>query len=292
MMMAAVIENRSNPQVNEILRGVSRLRPLPGNSTRILKALDDPSVTAGELADLVALDQALTAYILRVANSAGLGYRTTCSSIKDAVMRLGFKQVRSLVLSTVASGPLASRLNGYRLGDKELWYHSLATASGAHWLATALQYPDPEEAYVAGLLHDIGKLLLDQYVLADYTQIVELMQRYNAPVWQVEEHLFGIDHAAAGGLMTGHWQFPAALVESIRFHHTPSHGQAHQGLAAIVNLANALVPQERNGLSALEGRVIHPDTLQILRLDEVKVERLSARLAEAMFEYESRQVDG
>src|SRR5512147_867660 len=155
-MIANTCSTKPHPRVDDILKGISRLRPLPGSATRILKALDDPNVTPSVISELVALDQALTAYLLRVANSVAMGYRTDCSSVKDAVMRLGFKQVRSLVLSTVASGPLASRLNGYRLGDRELWYHSLSAASGAHWLASALRYPDPEEAYVAGLLHDIG----------------------------------------------------------------------------------------------------------------------------------------
>ncbi len=278
-------------RLNEILRSITRLRPLPTSTNRILRALDEPQTTAGFLAELIALDQALTAYTLRVANSAAMGYNSSCSSIKDAVMRLGFRQVRSLVVSTVASGPLSSRLSGYRLGDKELWNHSVSVASAAHWLAGTLRYQDPEKAYVAGLLHDIGKLVLDQYVFADYNEIVNMMQLNHLSMWQVEQQLFSVDHAAVGGLITSHWQFPEELVDAIRYHHTPSVSQLFKRLAAVVNLANALLPPVNSAAPNMELGVkfIHPDTLQILNIPEHLLESLQTRLIEAMFVYDARK---
>lgn len=277
-------------KLNEILGSITRLRPLPTSTNRILKALEEPQTTAGFVAELIALDQALTAYTLRVANSVALGYSSTCSSIKDAVMRLGFRQVRSLVVSTVASGPLSSRLSGYRLGDKELWNHSVSVASAAHWLAGTLRYPDPEKAYVAGLLHDIGKLVLDQYVFADYNEMVNMMNQYHLPMWQVERQLYGVDHAAVGGLITSHWQFPKELVDAIQYHHTPGIDQPNKRVAAIVNLANGMLPPENTDSikMELEGRVIHPDSLQILNIPEPSLESLQNRLIDAMFVYDAR----
>lgn len=284
----AEIKATSKPSIEleRILSSVSRLRPLPVNVSRILHAVDDPKTTAGTVSDLLALDQALTAYVLRVANSASLGYSKPCNSVRDAVMRLGFKQIRALALSTVAAGPLTRRLGGYRLGSNELWTHSVATAGIARWLAQAVAYPAPEEAYVGGLLHDMGKLLLDQFVMADYDHIVEMVWKRKMYLWQVEEQLFGIDHAGVGGLMASQWGFPAGLVESIQFHNMPARAQTQPRLAALVNIANAFTPQDAAGLSALGGRMIHPDSLQLLKLDQAGLERMRNTMLKTFSETE------
>lgn len=126
-------------------------------------------------------------------------------------------------------------LKGYRLGAGELWRHSLAVGVVSEWLAQVLHYPDPEQAYVAGLLHDIGKLLLDQAMLSDYATIADFVQKYKMQLWQVEEKLIGIDHATTGGLIAEHWEFscrPGGV--AIRFHHVPSFARINQRLPAIV----------------------------------------------------------
>lgn len=275
-------------RLDEIIRSVHRLRPLPASATRLLKELDDPHATARTVADLIALDQALTAYVLKVANSAAMGYLIPCASIQEAVVRLGFKQIRSLTYSTMAAGPLSARLSGYRLGDQGLWYHSVVVASSAHWLATALHYPDPEKAYVAGLLHDIGKLVLDQYVMADYNQIVKIMRAQRLPMWQVEQQLFGIDHAGVGGLAATHWQFPNELTEAIRNHHALSPDLPDPRLAALVNLANALAPENQTEDPVLAGKIIHPITMEVLKLTPERIAPLSERLKEGLFTYQDR----
>lgn len=282
-------EYKKPSKLNRILSSINRLRPLPTNVTRILRALDDPTVPANTIADLLLLDQSLTAYTLRVANSAFMGYGIECSSISEAVVRLGFKRVRELILSTAASGPLARRLNGYRLGDGALWSHSVVTASVAHWFGRRLSYPEPEEAYVAGLLHDIGKLVLDQYVQADYNHIVSAVSHQKIPLWYIEEQLFGIDHGTVGGLIASQWKFPSNLVDAIRFHHAPSFARTERTLASLVNLANALSPTDDRSLTELGGRVVHPEAKQILHLDELLISRMQAEMQEEMSEYKNRQ---
>ena len=273
---------RGSTELKRILYSVHRLRPLPANVSRILRALDDPSTVVSEVADLISLDQALTAYVLRMANSAQSGYTAACSSLRESVMRLGFRQVRSLVLSTVAAGPLNKRLSGYRLGSGELWSHSVETATKARWLAQAFSFPAPEEAYVAGLLHDMGKLLLDQFVFTDYPKILEMMEKQQVSFWQVEEQLFGIDHSGVGGLMATHWSFPEHLVEAIRYHHAPGQAMIQQKLSAIVNLANAFSDPSETKLSILIGRLVHPESLRILNVDEKSLERTRQYLVKAL----------
>jgi putative nucleotidyltransferase with HDIG domain len=251
---------------------------MPTSVTRILNALDEPNNTAGMISDLIGLDQALAASVLQMANSAGMGFNTVCSNITDAVMRLGFKRVKTLVLGAASSGPLTRRLNGYRLGAGELWNHSVATAVTAQWIAQFLHYPDVEEAYVGGLLHDMGKLILDQYMMVDYMRIVELMQNYNLALWQVEEKLLGIDHSMVGSLMAQKWNFPVVLVDAIRYHHAPSLARSKQQLGAIINIANALSKDERTLQLDPNGAVIHPEAMTILKVDQEQVNRMKQLL--------------
>jgi putative nucleotidyltransferase with HDIG domain len=261
-------------RLDQILASVDKMRPMPTSVTRILNALDEPNNAAGMISDLIGLDQALAASVLQMANSAGMGFNSVCSNITDAVMRLGFKRVKILVLGAASSGPLTRRLNGYRLGAGELWNHAVATAVTAQWISQFLHYSDTEEAYVGGLLHDMGKLILDQYMNVDYMKIVELMKNYNLALWQVEEKLLGIDHSMVGSLMAQKWNFPLPLVDAIRYHHAPSLARSKQKLGAIINIANALSKDERALQNDPNGANVHPESLQILNIDEVQLQRM------------------
>ena len=277
---------KSNPpfsgKIQQILDNIERLKPLPGTSRRILKVVENPRATAKQVIDIIKTDQALAADVIRMANSASLGYRVPCNSIETAVVRIGFKRVRALALRSFASGPLTQRLSGYRMEEKSLWQHSLATAKYADLISQLVSYPDPEDAYVAGLLHDMGKLLLDQYVLDDYQKIIDMMVKEEKPLWEIEERLFGIDHAVIGGLMAEKWRLPTKLAEGIRFHHMPSLSKRHRVMVAVVHVANALTPPVQAGIPHLEGKVIGEEALQILNLDQQKIQRLRERLANSL----------
>ena len=254
-------------RVDLVLNSIDHLRPMPSSVTRILKEIDNPYISVSVISQYIGLDQALTALVLQASNTAALGFGQPCITINDAVVRIGFKRLKSILMVSAAAGPLTRRLSGYRLGAGQLWDHSLRIAIAAEWLAKNLRYPDPEEAYVAGLLHDIGKLLLDQFVLQDYQKIVQFVQQYQMPLWQVEEKLIGIDHASVGGLMANRWQFPTKLEDAIRCHHAPSLARVNQSLAAIVNLANS-VSNLNNFETDIISNELHPETCNILKLTE------------------------
>lgn len=282
-MMNTNTNLRQTRTLELILNDVRNLRPMPFSVSQVLSALDDPSATVTNVSEMIGIDQALTAEVLKMANSALLGYGPQCSTIKEAVMRIGFSQIRSLVLGAATIGPLTRRLSGYRLEPGQLWHHALETASGALALAKRLSYPQPETAYVAGLLHDLGKLVLDQYMHREYRQAIKLMRNQEFQVWQVEERIFGAGHGTVGGLMATQWRFPVELVDAIRFHHAPSFARTRQDLAAIVNVANALTPGCMNGLETGRERAVHPESLQILGLYEAALPSIKAE-AERLFE--------
>lgn len=261
-------------KVDLVLNSIDHLRPMPSSVTRILKAIDSPNTSAGMIAEYIGLDQALTAMVLQASNSAAVGYAHDCASISDAVVRIGFKKLKAIILGLTSAGPITQRLSGYRLGAGQLWSHSLRIAVASEWVARTLHYPDPDEAYVAGLLHDIGKLLLDQYVLEDYKKIVDFVQEYHIPLWQVEEKLIGIDHATVGGLMASRWQFPVSLNDAIRYHHSPSLAHTNMKLPAIVNFANSIAGPDDKETVELASNDLHPETLNILNLREIDQEKL------------------
>jgi putative nucleotidyltransferase with HDIG domain len=258
-----------NRRLEKILHSIDRMRPMPTSIKRVLNALDNGKANASLLGELLGLDQALTASVLQAANSAFLGYGPSCTNLPDAVMRLGFERIKTLVLGVAAAGRLMGSLPGYRLGAGELWNHSVSTGIASQWFARAVAYPNPEDAYVAGLLHDMGKLMLDQFALADYDRLFDLVQNYGLTFFQVEQKLFGIDHAQVGGMMATRWNFPPGLIEAIQFHHSPEQSELPK-LAALVNLANATAPLDPSTLKRLGKREIHQNSLAILKLTAEK----------------------
>lgn len=251
---------------------------MPSSVSRVLNAISNERSNANDLGELLGLDQALAANVLQAANSAYLGYGPSCSNLTDAVMRLGFDRIKTIVLGVAASGSLSGGLPGYRLGAGELWNHSVSTAMAAQWFARNVSYPDPEDAYVAGLLHDMGKLMLDQFALADYDRLFDLVQNYGLTFFQVEQKLFGIDHAQVGSLMSRKWNFPSTLIDAIQCHHLP-HKSESKELSAIINIANALAPLDENSLKRLGKREIHPKSMEILNLDPKRLESMRDTMA-------------
>ncbi|MCX6059008.1 MAG: HDOD domain-containing protein [Chloroflexi bacterium] len=268
-------------RVENIIQSVTSLRPMPSNVTRIMNEIEKQNVTIDVLVGLIGLDQALAALVLQMSNSVSLGYSRTCSTLNEAIMLIGLGRLKTILLTSSATGIMKRSLSGYRQGAGELWHHSLVTGVASEWLAQALRYPNPEEAYVSGLLHDIGKLLLDQVVLSNYNEIIDLVQKYRMPLWQVEEKLIGIDHAKVGGLIAEHWNFPVVLVDAIRCHHAPSLARANQRLPAIVNLANSFAEDYQLTESSLLSFEIHPESLNILKLEESDVEKLKLKMKDS-----------
>jgi putative nucleotidyltransferase with HDIG domain len=269
-------------KVDTIIKTVENLRPMPTSITRALRAIEDSSATSVEISEIIGLDQALSASILQSANSVSMGFSTDCSKLSEAVMRLGFKRLKGLILGIAAVGPFNQSLKGYRFGAGELWNHSIATAVSAEWIARELRYSDPEEAYTAGLLHDMGKLFLDQFVFSDYTRIVDLMLKYKLTLYMAEEQLLGIDHAKVGGLIAEKWNFPVILVDAIRYHHTPSFARSNQRLPAIVNVANSYFENTGNQSALFFERSIHPETYQILNISQERIDQMHVQLTNYM----------
>ena len=268
-------------RVDDIIRSVERLKPMPSNVSHILREIEKQNVGIDALAGMIGLDQVLTALVLQLSNSVSLGYSRTCSTLHEAIMHIGLQRLKSALMTSPATSIMNRSLSGYHLGAGELWQHSLMVGVASEWLAQVLHYPDPEQAYVAGLLHDIGKLLLDQAVFSNYARLADYVQKYNVQLWQVEEKLIGIDHARVGGLIAEHWNFPVVLVDAINFHHVPSFARINQRLPAIVNLANSFTEDYQVKRSALLSFQAHPESMHILKITPNDLITIKAKMKDS-----------
>jgi putative nucleotidyltransferase with HDIG domain len=246
------------------------LKPLPTSVTRVLNAVDDQSTNAGFVGELLGLDHVLAARTLQAANSAYLGYGPSCSSLTDAVVRLGFKRVKNIVLGIVTSQALETALKGYQYASTDLWNHSIAVATAAQWISRAISYENPEEAYVAGLIHDIGKTALNHIIVTVRSKFYEVKDGKNLPFYKVERIFFGLDHAFVGGMMAKKWNFPERLLLGIKHHHTPNESSDDGILASIVNIANACNPYNNSKVNRYGFDNIHPASFDILKLQKDK----------------------
>lgn len=231
-----------NPATAQILQRVSALPPLPAAIGRLLRLVNDPDGDFQEIARTIALDQTLTAQILRIANSAFYGFSHQIRTVQQATVILGRHAVRNMALS-LAMITLRNRMQtGWPLTPEVFWRHSMGVACGASLLARHVRGADAEEAFVAGLLHDIGKILLMEHDARTYGRLLEAVRTGAKPLHVLERETFGIDHTEVGRALCQHWNIPDTLGAVTAAHH--GDGAALPGdavqLAAFVHLANVL----------------------------------------------------
>jgi HD-like signal output (HDOD) protein len=214
------------------------LPSLPVVVTKIIAAVDDPNSTIGRLNDLISKEPALAARMLRLANSAYFGRRNGMVSLPQCALVLGFNTIRSLALSaSVHRMVVAAGVKTFN--PQEFWRHSLGTGVGGRMLAKASSR-DGEAAMSSGLVHDIGKLVLDVVAGAEYETVQARLQAGEA-CEAVETELLGATHGDVGGWLATRWKLPDLIIQAITFHHRPDSADApHQPLVKLVALSNAL----------------------------------------------------
>jgi HD-like signal output (HDOD) protein len=224
-------------KIEEYLPRIKELPTLPTVLVRILHIAADPDGTALELGRLIASDQSLAASLLRLVNSPFYGFYRKIDSITQAIVLVGFFEVRRLALTATAFRTLRS--SSTRFDHVQLWRHSLATAMAAECCAHAVNQPG-HGCFESGLLHDLGKVALDLLCPKDYDRVLQYAYKEQTTLLAAEQTLLGIDHAEVGGLLGEHWNLPASVTEAIRCHHDPEKAHEFPHLAAITALANAI----------------------------------------------------
>lgn len=225
---------------------LNRVDSIPSNfhiAIKVAKMLDDFNVNIQELSKIISADQSFTMQLIKLCNSAQFGFSRKIVTVNDAIARLGFKTLKSLVFVVVSKGSFNRPLDGYDLSKGELWRNSLACAVYSKYLAEISGYKDPELAFTAGLLRDIGKLIIHEYVKEEYTNILNLVNSEGIGFSEAEEKILGYNHSQVGAKIAAKWNFPKVLEETIELHHDPQKAigtDADQNLIKIVHVADSI----------------------------------------------------
>jgi putative nucleotidyltransferase with HDIG domain len=233
-------------KVEQILSRIRTLPTLPTIVYRLLKLVESATSTATDLGDVIAKDQALTARILKLVNSSFYALRCEVVKVSHAIALLGFVAIKNLALGLGVVDMFGRGNGGGELDGEAFWAHSLGCGTAARLLAERLGYVPAEEAFVAGLLHDIGKLVLHDHFRREQDMAMRAARESLAPLSQVERAYFKIDHAAIGERLAEHWRLPHKLRGALGAHHRFSPSDR---LTNIVYLANALAKLKRIGAS-------------------------------------------
>lgn len=205
----------------EIIARIDQLPRLPGPALRLIEVLNDPDASISDIVDTIRFDQAITARVLRLCNSASFGLARKVASIDDAIKLVGTAKVLELVMAAHSESFFSGAQEGYGLGRHDLWQHSIGVAIGAQRFGQDLQLPATSALFTAGLMHDVGKLVLDQYVQRETDRLQGIAYDGGATFFEAERQIFGIDRAELSARIVESWDFPEAIAHAIRHHAAP-----------------------------------------------------------------------
>ena len=254
---------------NKILQElIGVLPPMPQVVIKARQIVSDESSGLKDLATVIASDQAITVRALKLANSAYYGLRQRVTSIGHASVLLGGKVLREIVVMAGTQGLLPDKLKGYELGSGALWRHSLAVAVGSR-LVAEMRYPElANNAFTAGLIHDVGKVMLDEHISERKDEFKELLKNGETTFLEAEKEIFGFDHAEIGSEVINIWGLPEVLSSAITYHHTPSNSEEDK-LAHIIHLAD-FISVTGGSETGVEGVLYEMDegTMEFLSLED------------------------
>ncbi len=252
------------PSSADLLTAVEGVRPIPQIALRIIRMIQDQAQSMSDVAREIRQDQVVSGRVIRLSNSAFFNMKVKTESIDRAVVMLGEKRFLRLAVSASLEGFFPEQERGYSLCKGGLYKHALGAAETADRLATITRCVSADVAYTAGLLHDIGKVVLDQFVAPALPLFYRRTQQEGTDLIEVEQEVIGVSHTEVGGRLGELWSFPAALVDTIKNHHEPEKATVNKELAHVVYLADLFMSRFVSGQE----------------LEQINTDLLAQRLAE------------
>ena len=240
--------------IREQMLNIDGLPPFPATHTEIVRLANSDESDSDDVAEQIQMDPGFLATVLKLANSSHYGFSRKVDSLKLAVSLVGMKEIANLVMSLQVFKELGNYDSKSGFDTTAFWKHSVGTAFIARFLAKRLR-AEVELCFMAGLLHDIGKVVLDRFFGDFFQEALALIQERSCPSVEAEKEVLGLTHTQVGGYLAVNWHFADTLIESIVCHHDPSQARHYQKLASVVHVANAACSHLEYGSS---GEVVQP----------------------------------
>jgi putative nucleotidyltransferase with HDIG domain len=232
----------------QIRKAVEACPPMPALCQQALAFMQDPDMDFSTLAKEIQFDPGITMNVLKVVNSAYFAGSEPIHSLQQALVRLGSRNLSRIIVAQGVSARLSGVLGGYDLAPQELLHHSIGVALTAERLAQHLKMDQGDGSlFTAGLLHDIGKIVLDEFVQQAKEPICALLQSTEEPFDVIEQKVLGVTHPEAGAWLMRQWHFPEDIVQIVEYHHKPLAAASQRDRALLIHLADTLVYSEGVG---------------------------------------------
>jgi putative nucleotidyltransferase with HDIG domain len=223
-------------KARRLFKDISDLPTIPAIVSKVVTMLDDQEADPDDIADLILSDQVLAARVIRVVNSPLYRTNNAISSVKRALLFLGFKSVREMILTSYFVEGFKQKEQPFDM--KMFWMHSFSVGAISRRIALMVDYPDMEKAYLVGILHDIGKVFLGHYCKDEYGQMLNSIRNTSFTTYDAEYEFFGTTHCEVGLCLAQRWNFPPMYCDVISYHHSSEMATEDPLLTAIVALAD------------------------------------------------------
>ncbi len=275
-------------RLKRVVDRIAGLPTLPVMLSNINRLMMNPRTSAKEVGQLISSDPAITSKILRVVNSSFYGFPNRITTITHAIVILGFNTIKSIVLSSSIFDTFKGDGVERRFNRMEFWKHSIGVGAVAKVLGRRRGYTATEEFFIAGLLHDVGKIIIDQYLHDEFIEILDRVNTREILMLQAEEEVIGVNHAELAGWLFEKWNLSKGLVECIATHHNPSLAKELPEYAAVIHLADIIA--RTMGLGSGGDRKVPVLSKHAWDLLEIPVGKLESIIDEADEEVERAMV--
>ena len=224
------------------VKSIEGLPSFPATHAEILKLANSEDSSSEDVADKLQLDSGLLATVFKIVNSAGYGFRKKVDSLQLAVTLLGLEELANIVMAAQVYDKLGDYDDGAGLDLKAFWRHAVGVGFASRAISKKVQQ-EAESAFLAGMLHDVGKIVLDRYFGEYYKGVMEIVEDGTTSIYAAEQEIMGITHAEIGGVLAGEWKFANNYVNTIIYHHKPKDAARYKRLVSLVHIADVITRQ-------------------------------------------------